>query len=174
MTQQTPSGSPGANVEAFVQKIRGHKQEHGLLLQLAGRLQHHVSTVAPEALEEAGPDGQRAVEALRTRLAQLSRKSEIAAREAAMNLGRLSKELQKQKADEKTARHFGPVLALLQKQVRHSVQKVQASKQAIQSLGGMIPQPSEGENSGEESSSSSASEGEAPHAAPKRARRKRA
>lgn len=126
----------GSRLEMFVHQVRGSKGELGLLLRLVGEVRQRRGARGQEALL---PPAQRGgVAMLKARIAELSRSSEKTMRDAAMNVGRIGKALQEQKASAETARQFGPILALLQKRIAHSMQKVRAAKTAVHGLDSML------------------------------------
>jgi hypothetical protein len=130
--------SDQSKLETFVGKVHGSRGELGTLLRLAGRFQHHCDDAAKSQenarVQEAAPVTQRAAELLKARIAELSRASEAEAREAAMNIGRIGKALQEQKASEEMVKQFGPLLVLLRKRLDHATKKVRASKATVKSL----------------------------------------
>jgi hypothetical protein len=134
--------SDQSKLETFVGQIHGSTGELGTLLRLAGRFQHHCDSAAKlrdhARVQAAAPVTQRAAKLLRARIAELSRASEAEAREAAMNIGRIGKALQEQKASEETVKQFGPLLVLLRKRIDHATKNVQASKATVQSLDAAI------------------------------------
>jgi hypothetical protein len=149
------------SVARFIYQVHSSSGEMGHLIRLAGKLRQQWAGPAKKgSLSKV----QRAcIDLLSMRMAELSQSADQTAREAAMTIGRIGKAFQEQKAKAETVRQFGPILAVLQKRIDHSLRKVQAAKTVV---GGLTSLVADVESKG--AASAAGSEPKSQHAPPKR------